>query len=456
MSQGSNTNDEEPIAALASGQGPAAVSLIRLSGKACHKLMSSLLSTEIKEHRKMVLCDFLDPETRRTIDQPLVVSFKNPQSFTGEDSAEIYCHGGPYIIRRILEALYASGFRPAEPGEFTRRAYLNGKLNLTEAEGIKGLVEAESRQEWLAARGLASGRLANLTADLRDKLIDAMAYLEARIDFPDEGDTADVGLDHVRTRVEKVESSVVNLLSTYEDGRVASRGLMVALIGEPNAGKSTLMNTLLGRERAIVTDIAGTTRDYIEERCLIEGRLVRLVDTAGVRETEDKVEKIGVESSMKLANEADVVLFLVPSGSDEQAVNQAAEMRKSLHQNAKAIFVQTKSDLGKNAIGEEWIPISCRTGSGLAVLKSRLKEEVDSHLGNLEEGTFVTTARHANALSNASQALERFRQADKEGQFDECLAFEIRQAADALNSLIGSVDEEDILDRVFGEFCVGK
>lgn len=390
------------------------------------------------------------------MDEVLAVRFVAPRSYTGEDTAEIHCHGGPYVIRRILESLYAIGFRPAEPGEFTRRAFLNGKLDLTAAEGIHELVSAESHQQWMAARQLATGKLKEAIDALRSDLISAMAYLEAQIDFPDEGDTAALDRSHVRIRVANVRDRIARLLSSYDSGRIAARGLSVALFGEPNAGKSSLLNALLGRERAIVTDIAGTTRDWLEESCLVAGRLIRLIDLAGMRESNDPVEAIGIKSAIRLAQEADVVLFLAPADGDPEVEKKIAQWRRDLKPRRDRILV-TKIDLGQPDWKKaDWLAISCHSGYGLDDLRAYLAEMVDTQIGSLAEETFVTAARHVAALQAARAAIDVFFEQDQSGAFEEMLAFELQNAARALLAIVGQIGNDDILDVVFRDFCIGK
>jgi tRNA modification GTPase len=395
-----------------------------------------------------------DPSSGELVDDVVVVYFAGPQSFTGQDTVEIFCHGGPYVIQRILSLLYRAGARAAQPGEFTKRALLAGKLDLTAAEGIRDLVEAQSRQQWLSGRQLYSGKLKSQIDHLRREVVGAMAYLEAMIDFPDEGDTQGVNLGQVRQRLLRVTTDIQQLKNTFQSGQVASRGLMVALAGAPNAGKSTLLNELLGKDRAIVSAIPGTTRDYIEESCLIDGRLIRLVDTAGIRETTDQIEKAGVQLSSSLIAEADVVLALTAadcSPEDRRALSDALEPYAS-----KIVGITTKIDKHRPSWSRDALAISCHSGEGLATLRQKLSAIVDQHTGSLEEKPFLTSLRQQTALTSASAALERFCRQDQAGAGHEVLAFELQEAARALSYVIGDVSSEDILDKVFSEFCIGK
>ena len=447
----------ETIASLASGSGLGAVSIIRVSGPDSFPIIARVTKTRREiQAREMVLASIVDPESGDVIDESMIAAFLGPNSFTGEDSVEIFCHGGPYIVNRVLSVLFAHGCRPAEPGEYTKRAFLNGKMDLTAAEGIRELVEASSHQQWVAARQLATGRLGQYIQKLRKDIIGAMAYLEARIDFPDEGDTQGVALDHVRDMIKDVDSQVLRLQNSYENGRVASSGLMVAIVGAPNMGKSSLMNALLDKDRAIVTDIAGTTRDYIEERCVVNGRLIRLVDTAGIRETDELVEKIGVDSAIKLASEADLIVVLVAANASEMEQAYFSKMLSSFPED-KCLKVINKIDLENTyKLQEGDIGVSCSSGNGLENLRNEIASRVDHYVGKLTEDPFVTSARHMDALTLAKSFLEKFFQGMDEGLYEEMLAFELQNAVRALSSIIGDVEHDDLLERIFSEFCVGK
>ena len=404
--------------------------------------------------RRASLRSLMDQNTGEVVDDVVLIFFAGPQSFTGQDTVEIFCHGGPYVIQRILGLLYGAGARAAQPGEFTKRALLSGKLDMTAAEGIKDLVEAQSRQQWLAGRQLYSGKLKDQIDGLRREIIGAMAYLEAMIDFPDEGDTQHVGLQHVRTRIHDVTAGIRKLTETFQSGKIASSGLMVALAGAPNAGKSTLLNTLLGKDRAIVSDVPGTTRDYIEASCLIDGRLIRLVDTAGIRDTADQIEKAGVRLSESLISDADIVIALVASDS-LAAERQDLERVLQPHQK-KLLHVITKCDKFRPEWGQSAIHLSCHTGEGLTQLRETLASIVDQHTGSLEEKPFLTSLRQQTALLAAETALIRFASQDQVGAGHEMLAFELQESARSLSAVIGDISNDDILDKVFSEFCIGK
>ncbi|MEZ4743632.1 MAG: tRNA uridine-5-carboxymethylaminomethyl(34) synthesis GTPase MnmE [Bdellovibrionota bacterium] len=448
----------DPIVALASGKAPSAIAILRITGRGCLDLLPGILSPKSKkpwQHSKMRLCRFYDPETKQILDEPMAVFFQAPHSFTGEDSIEIYAHGGPFIIQACLRILLTNGFREAEAGEFSRRAFLNGKLDLTAAEGIKELIHAESQQQWLAARQLSSGKLAQEVESLKTKLIAAMAYLEARIDFPDEKETSDIELLEVKQRVDLVKQTLLKLKSSYTTGRIASKGLKVALFGQPNCGKSTLMNELLRENRAIVTPIAGTTRDYLEESCHINGRLIRLIDTAGIRKATDEVEKIGITQSINIAKSADIVLFILPADASSIETQEMEQWIKKLR-TKQYIRIVSKADLRSFNWSEEQITISCKQATGVDKLKSLLCEQVDDYIAPISEETCITSARHLNAIEKALKAIDAFERGYQEKQFEEMLAFELQQATKALVSIIGEIDNENILDSIFSTFCIGK
>lgn len=444
---------QDDIAAIASPPGQGAIGIIRLSGERLrHKLARTL---KLSHHSlnppaaKLTRCQVLD-QTGDVLDDGMVVFFDAPRSYTGEDTCEIYTHGGPFIIGSVLRALLAIGFRQAEAGEFTRRAFLNGKMDLTQAEGIAALTEAHSEAQWQAGRSLVGQALSRHIQELRAEIINAMAFLEARIDFPDEGDTSDVEISQVDEIILKTKAKLKKLSDTYDSGKVARNGLKVALVGAPNAGKSTLLNTLIGQERAIVTAIEGTTRDYIEESCLLKGRLIRLVDTAGLRHTTQAIEAEGIKRSRDIASQADVVLLL---GTDE-AMLDTSWLKKAA---SRVIKVFTKCDLGQPTSATWDCHISCHSGEGLGDLRDRIVTIADQLVTQaIEAPAFITNSRHQDACLKALDSIETYQTLSQQGSYDECLAFELREAAQHLRSIIGTIDQEDVLDVIFSTFCVGK
>ena len=433
------------IAARATAVGSGALSVIRVSGAGCHILCAQFFDLKEYKIRYAHYCNFIDPVLKLKIDDVVVVFFVAPGSYTGEEAIEFSCHGGLYVAEKILTVLYTHSVMPAAPGEFTRRAVLNGRMDLTQAEGVKALVESVSEQEWESGRALLDGGLKEKISTLRAKVVSALAFLEARIDFPDEGDVVHVQLDDVAKRVREVEHELRNLKETYRDGKVAHEGLKIAIVGPPNSGKSTLLNFLLKKNRAIVSDVAGTTRDYIEEKCLIKGRLFRLFDTAGIRETSEEVEKIGISLSFEIAEQADLILLL----HDGIGAFHASELKEVLK-------VQTKMDLTKVLLPGFDVGISCKTGEHCDELLDRIVEACDVHLKKVKGFVRLANERQFSAIDNALRFIEKFWLVSKLDRVDECLAFELQESVRSLEALIGVVTNDHVLDKIFSEFCVGK
>jgi tRNA modification GTPase len=404
--------------------------------------------------RQMILVDFIDPKTKAVVDNVLLTHFKAPHSFTGEDTVEIFAHGGLYVQQKIMQVLSEAGFRTADPGEFTRRAFLNGKLDLTEAEGIRALVEASTEQEWIAAKHLASGKIRHHISNIHQMLLQSLALVEAQVDFPDEGDVSHLQLSQAVDQVKKTADALTELRATFHDGRITAQGLRVALIGLPNSGKSTLLNSILGKERAIVSDIPGTTRDYIEEPCIINGRLIRLIDTAGIRDAQDQIESIGIERSLQTVLNADLVILLC---SMDQSIEDVRSLEdKLVTAKGKLLKVASKSDLPAAPWIAGWTPVSCKTGSGLVELKNRIAQTVDHSLQNIESKIYITDPRHDLCLQQSLSCLEQALDNVQRHGGEELLAFHLRAASRHLSEMIGEISSEDILDSIFSQFCIGK
>ena len=468
---------QDPIAARATAPGMGAVGMVRVSGEECHQLLLPFLRfaaqsirnlSDVRLHeRKMLRFHFQDPQTGELIDDGLCVFFQGPSSYTGEDSAELFLHGSCYILERALELLYGGGFRPAQPGEFTQRAYLGGKIDLTMAEGIRQLSCARSQQEWQAARFLAAGGLAEHIEVLRRALIQVRARVEAAMDFPEEQDTAGIKTDDLKHDVIEIRQSLISLGSTFHSGQVASRGLQVLLCGEPNAGKSTLMNALTGTQRAIVTSEAGTTRDFIELPYLLEGRLIHLYDSAGLRMAHEDLptaELIAIEKTLELITRVHLILLVVPQTAQKPpalATFFQSFKRTMPHSLPAVVRVISQADRGEIPPWrrEDDVVSACPNAPQplkLDDLKHLLIRRTDRALEPIHSGGFITTARHKAAVELSIKALDDWLESHHQGAYEEILAWQLQQASAALGSIIGEVDSEEILDEIFRSFCLGK
>ncbi len=441
----------DPIVALTTSPGRAALALIRLSGRGAFDLAGRVLRPFRPDAPRVVWRARLHhPTTGEPIDDVLAVCFHGPSSYTGEDVVEVSTHGGLLVPAEAVAALVAAGARPAAPGEFSRRAVLNGKMDLLQAEATADLIEAGAPAQRRRAlqqldRGL-SGRL----EVLRGEILELEALIAYEIDFPEE-DEGPVSPERVERAWRHARDRVARLLETAPEGERLHDGALVVVAGPPNAGKSSLFNALLGSERAIVTEIPGTTRDAIEAHAVLEGFPFRLVDTAGLRDSQDRIEKIGIEVSRKYLAAADLVLFCeeTPGTGREEFLSRLA---------VPVVFVQTKVDVATSLSGREGqIPVSAVTGEGLGHLRSRLAQEAFGRLVGLGEvEPVVTRARHRTALELAATELEAFHDARGHGVDAAAAATHLRSAVGALDDLIGVVTPEDVLDRVFASFCVGK
>lgn len=452
MSAGPWSSDT--IAAQSTPAGRSAIAVIRLSGPDAHTIARRHMEAFPDQARVVELAAFRAADDE-LVDHVLVTRFDGPHSYTGEDLVEISTHGGQVSPARVLEQLVLSGARPAEAGEFTRRAVLNGKLDLLQAEAIGDLIGAQSRALHRAAINQLDRGLSRRIEELRDAVLNVEALLSYDIDFPEE-DEGPIPRARISSAARDVIARMDSLLATAPAGELVRDGALVVIAGLPNAGKSSLFNALLGRSRAIVTEVPGTTRDALE--AVIEGVRwpLRLVDTAGLRDTTDLVERLGVELSERHVRGADVVLAC---GDSDESRQHAVSRVAVLAPDATVVAVRTKSDLAEVAGGDREIAcVSAETGEGLRELIERIEREIDKRSHAPEPDVPVLTrARHQSALSLARNEVAGFLEAWEVGDLPATVtASHLRAAATALTELIGVVDVEDVLGRVFAEFCVGK
>jgi tRNA modification GTPase len=438
----------DPIAALATPPGRSALAVLRLSGQGAFDVACRVIRSFSSEPpRRATLADFQSPDGQ-LIDRGIFVVYRGPHSYTGEDMVELSCHGGLLVPSRLLGALHAAGARPAAPGEFTRRAVLNGKLDLIQAEAVGDLIDSTAPAQGAAALRQLEGGLSRRLERLRQSLIEIQALLSYHIDFPEEDD-GPIPPARIAGEIESVAGQIRQLIATAPSAERLREGALLVLAGRPNAGKSSLFNALLGSERALVTEIPGTTRDAIEAHTDFLGWPVRLADTAGLWNAPERVDRLGVEVSRRYLSAADLVLLCVEAGRAlGQDESQIADTRS-------ALLVRTKADLSDSP--GEGVPVSVITAEGLDHLRRLAAERVFSdRIGLADLEPALTRERHRTALGRAQEALAAaLPHLDSNG--DAVLAaHHVREATSTLDELLGSVDLDEVLDRVFGSFCVGK
>ena len=449
------------IAAVSTGMCVSAIGIIRLSGDGCAAIADKVftlnngLSMEQAANRKQLLGKLFD-KSGRIIDQCVAVYTRGPHSYTGEDTVEFHCHGSPAVLAAGLEALYRAGARPATRGEFTKRAFLNGQLGLTEAEAVIDLIEAETADAAANAAGQVGGRLQKTLMPIYNDLTDLCSHFHAVLDYPDE-DIDDFRLEDYSATLRSNAKALYALLQTYGQGRILRNGVAAAIVGKPNVGKSSLFNALAGYDRVIVTEVPGTTRDTVEEVVMLGNTRLRLIDTAGIRDTDDRIEAMGVERSKKEAENADLVLFVCDGSAplteeDRDVMAVCADL-------PNAIALINKSDLGAKVLPSDLpfttvIHVCAKTGEGLG----QLADVVDElFAGNTPcDGSILTNARQFDAIARAYESMLRGLQGLQLGLTPDAVLTDIECAMEAMGEVTGATVREDITARIFERFCVGK
>ena len=454
------------IVAVATPPGKGGVGIVRLSGAGAKEILQALVPQwppQWPSHTLRLSRIFDAPG--QLVDESLVVFMPGPRSYTGEDVVEFQCHGGPVILSRVLDAALAHGARVAAPGEFTQRAFLQGRLDLTQAEAVADLIQATSAAAHKLAIEHLEGSLGQAIRAHLERLVEAMMLIESAIDFSHEEHVYQIEFDEVERRLLTVREALVGLLSRFDQGRRQREGVRIVVAGPTNAGKSTLFNALHGTSRAIVTDIEGTTRDFLEEEIVLGGVSCRLIDTAGLRQTTDRVEEIGIARSRALAAQADLLCWVI-----DQSVPMRQDVRAELlapKDDTPVILVLNKADLPCGLTPEDLelcatFPHQVSTAlgppqappAGLKTLEHLLLEHAISLTSG--EGVLLSRTRHRQSVKAALEAIERGLEALNLGAGHELLAIDVREALDALGEIVGHVSRDDVLNRIFGEFCVGK
>ena len=455
----------DTIAAISTAMGESGIGIVRLSGKEsiniCNNIFIGNKKKQLKDakNRELVYGYIVDGEEK--IDEVLIAFMKGPYTYTREDMVEIYCHGGIVPVKRILELVLKSGARLADRGEFTKRAFLNGRLDLSQAEAVMDLIKAKTDESYDVSLNQLEGKLSKEVNNIRDILLDILAHIEVSIDFSDE-DIEEISYEKLESRAKLVEEKIKKLLSTENRGRILRDGLNTVILGKPNVGKSSLLNAMLRENRAIVTDIPGTTRDIIEEYVNIDGIPLKIIDTAGIRDTENIVEQIGVDRAKDMVNKADLIIavFDASEGLTEEDFHII-----DIIKDKDAIILLNKSDLPNKYQEEDLqklipnkniITTSIATGVGIDVLEDSIKEMFYSGEIELGNDAIITNIRHKNQLVKAKDNILDAINGIKMGMPLDCIEVDIRNCWDNLGEITGDGIGEDILDRIFSEFCIGK
>ncbi len=456
----SEVTQKPPIAAIATPVGEGGIAVIRVSGKDAIATVNQAFEGKDLTAQKSHTVHFgkIMKKNGLPVDEVLVTLFQSPRSYTGEETAEISCHGGVLVTQAVLETILGLGVKSAEPGEFTERAFLNGKLDLDQAEAVADLIHAKSSKALDAAHQQLEGRLGEHIRKFRQQIIDATAMVELELDFIEE-DVEFANKEQLQELLEALDAEITDLLQTYETGRLVKDGIKTVLIGRPNAGKSTLLNTLVGTDRAIVTDIAGTTRDTIDADWSYDGMLFKLIDTAGLRETADLIEAEGVKRSQKAFEQADLVIYLKDL-SEPFTDTERAEIAdfQTRAKETPFILIGTKADIEAD---EEWrtefdLKISALEGEKINELKHLLKDRALENKHYDASSLLVTSSRHRDALQKSKEHVQsalRGLAMDMTGDF---LSIDLRAALNDLGTITGEITNEDVLDSIFSRFCIGK
>ncbi len=460
---------EDTITAISTAYGEGGIGIIRISGSDTRRILKKIFvpanqtdqRNQEPENRKMTYGHIVDPESGKVVDEVLSVFMKAPHTYTKEDVAEINCHGSMISLRKTLELALSNGARLAEPGEFTKRAFLNGRLDLSQAEAVIDLIKAKTDKSFDVAMGQLEGVLSDEIKKIREKLLDLLVNVTVNIDYPDE-DIEELTYEKMGNDISQIGAMIEKLLSTADSGRIIREGLNVAIIGKPNVGKSSLMNELLKETRVIVTEIPGTTRDTIEEIMSIRNIPVRLTDTAGIRQTEDKIEKIGIEKSKRSFNEADLVIFVMDSSreiseEDQEIMDYLGERR--------VIVLVNKIDLGKNwDINQikEILPnasvleTSMLERTGVEAVEDEIVNMVYSGSVRQNDSLMITNVRHQDLLKRAKQSLEDAGNMTNAREAMDFIEVDLKNAYDCLGEITGETVSDDIINEVFSRFCLGK
>ena len=452
------------IAAISTAMSNSGIGIVRMSGPEAFQIADRVY----KGKKEKKLCDqkshtihygyIVDGE--QVIDEVLVMLMRGPHSYTGEDTVEINCHGGVYVVKRILELLIKNGARPAEPGEYTKRAFLNGRLDLSQAEAVGDLIASQNEYALQSSVSQLKGNIKDKISEMREKILYHTAFIETALDDPEHISVDGYG-ETLKKDVDEIMEAMKRLLDSCDDGRIIKEGVRTVILGKPNAGKSSLLNVLLGEDRAIVTDIAGTTRDVLEEHLNLKGISLNIMDTAGIRDTEDVVEKIGVTKARTAAEDADLIIYVVDASVPlDENDRDIIEMIR----NRKAVVLLNKTDLEQvvsveeleKQTGHRVIPVSAKEETGIEELEKEIQSMFYQGDIDFNDEVYVTNIRHKTALTESLSSLKLVQKSIEDGMPEDFYSIDLMNAYEQLGTIIGEAVEDDLVNEIFSKFCMGK
>lgn len=456
--------EKDTIAAIASGVGNAGIGVIRISGndaiKIADKIFVAKNKKKITESESHTIHYGHIKNDDVIIDEVIVLLMRAPNSYTKENIVEIDCHGGTLITRKVLDVIVANGARPAEPGEFTKRAFLNGRIDLSQAEAVMDIIQSQNEFALRTSINQLSGSIQKKIRALREQIIYEIAFIESALDDP-EHISLDGYPEKLNNKLEYLLKDMKHFIDTADDGKMLKEGIRTVIIGKPNAGKSSLLNVLVGEERAIVTEVAGTTRDILEEPIYIQGIQLNIIDTAGIRKTDDIVEKIGVERAEKYADEADLIIYVVDSTTtldenDEKIIQMLSEKKVIVLLNKSDLEPVITKEMLREKIDKTIIPFSAKEENGLQQLQDEIKQMFFRGDIKLNDEVYITNVRHKNELGEAYNSLELVRKSIEDDMPEDFYSIDLMNAYQSLGNIIGEAVEDDLVNEIFHKFCTGK
>lgn len=455
----------DTIAAISTGLTNSGIGIVRISGSEAFEIGDKIFRpkngrTKVSEMKSHTIHYGYIMDGERVIDEVLLMVMRGKNTYTAEDTLEINCHGGVVVVNKVLETVLKYGARPAEPGEFTKRAFLNGRIDLSQAEAVIDVINAKNEYALANSISQLRGSVSDKIVEIREKILGFVAYIEAALDDPEHMDLEGYG-EEISEPLAEIKQGMKKLLDSADNGRVLQEGIRTVILGKPNAGKSSFLNMLMGEERAIVTDIEGTTRDTLEEHVLLDGISLNLVDTAGIRDTEDKVEQIGVEKARTMAEQADLIIYVVDSSRElDENDRQIMEIMRD----KKKIILYNKCDLNPVILPEELqemtkapvIKISAKHGEGMELFEEKLKEMFFEGKISVNDEVYLTNARQKNDIALAYQSITMVQESIEAGVSEDFYTIDLMNAYEILGRVVGETVEDDLVETIFSKFCMGK